>query len=252
VNRNILRVLIFISSNSYPGPLLNYANCFAVDSSGAVKLFIIPTALSYTMKVILLDRVSLTNLGVVAFQNTLIPSVFAIWTAQLVIRVYWLPILCILVLILSKGILAYLFFFISFASCHQKARGGTHTVNTPLPAPATNVAVVPPICSGQATLNLSLIALNVANLTAELVACLHNTGVQPLHKLNTPSLFTTCEIILGKLCLPRFPPEDASWITRVLRDSPGVTTNTLSVTPAHRPDTTFMAVVLVDLDTRVK
>jgi hypothetical protein len=128
----------------------------------------------------------------------------------------------------------------------------THTVNTPLPAPATKVAEVPPIVSGQATLNLSLIALNVANLTAELVACLHNTGVHPLHKLNTPSLFTTCEIILGKDCLPKLPPEDASWITRVLRDSPGVTTNTLSVTPAHRPETTFMAVVLVLLDTRVK
>jgi hypothetical protein len=57
--------------------MLHYANCFAVDNSGAVKLFIIPTALSYTIKVILLDSVSLTNLGVVAFQNTLIPSVLA-------------------------------------------------------------------------------------------------------------------------------------------------------------------------------
>jgi hypothetical protein len=94
--------------------------------------------------------------------------------------------------------------------------------------------------------------LKVANLTAELVACLHNTGVHPLHKLNTPSLFTTCEIILGKLCLPKFPPEDASWITLVFKLSPGVTTSTLSVTPAHKPDTTLMAVVLLLLDTRVK
>jgi hypothetical protein len=109
-----MSVFISISSNSYPDQLLHYANCFAVDSSGAVRLFIIPTALSYTIKVMLLDSVSLTNLGVVAFQNTLIPSVFAIWTAQLVMRVYWLPILCILVLILSKGILAYLFVFVSF------------------------------------------------------------------------------------------------------------------------------------------
>jgi hypothetical protein len=94
--------------------------------------------------------------------------------------------------------------------------------------------------------------LNVANLTAELVACLHNTGVQPFHKLNTPSLFTTSDIILGKLCLPRLPPEEASWITLVFRLSPGVTTNTLSVTPAQRPDTTLMAVVFVLEVTRVR
>jgi hypothetical protein len=130
--------------------------------------------------------------------------------------------------------------------------GNTHTVNTPLPAPATRVAVVPPIFSGQAALNLSLMALKVANLTAELVACLHNTGVQPFHKLITPSLLTTSEIILGKLCLPRFPPDEASWITLVFRLSPGVTTNTLSVTPAHSPETTFIAVVFVLEVTRVR
>lgn len=130
--------------------------------------------------------------------------------------------------------------------------GNTHTVNTPLPAPAINVAVVPAIFSGQADLNLSLIALNVANLTAEFVACLQSTGVNPFHKLNTPSLLTTSETILGKDCLPRFPPEDASWITLVLRLSPGVTTKTLSVTPAQSPDVTFTIVVLVPLDRRVK
>jgi hypothetical protein len=95
-------------------------------------------------------------------------------------------------------------------------------------------------------------ALKVANLTAELVACLHNTGVQPFHKLNTPSLLTTSEMILGKLCLPRLPPDEASWITLVFRLSPGVTTNTLSVTPAHRPETTFIAVVFVLEVTRVR
>jgi hypothetical protein len=94
--------------------------------------------------------------------------------------------------------------------------------------------------------------LNVANLTAELVACLHSTGVQPFHKLNTPSLFTTSEIILGNDCLPRLPPEEASWITLVFRLSPGVTTNTLSVTPAQRPETTLMAVVFVLEVTRVR
>jgi hypothetical protein len=100
---------------------------------------------------------------------------------------------------------------VSFPLQHdRRGFGSTYTVNTPLPAPATKVAVVPPIFSGQATLNLSLIALNVANLTAELVACLHNTGVQPFHKLNTPSLFTTSDIILGNDCLPRLPPEEAS------------------------------------------
>jgi hypothetical protein len=72
-----MRVLISISFKSYTDQQLHYANCFAVDSSGAVRLFIIPTALSYTIKVMLLDSVSLTNLGVVAFQNTLMPSVFA-------------------------------------------------------------------------------------------------------------------------------------------------------------------------------
>jgi hypothetical protein len=128
----------------------------------------------------------------------------------------------------------------------------THTVNTPLPAPAISVAIVPPIFSGQADLNLSLIALNVANLTAEFVACLHNTGVNPFHKLNTPSLLTTSEIILGNDCLPRLPPEEASWITLVFRLSPGVTTNTLSVTPAQRPETTLTIVLLLPPDRRVK
>lgn len=95
-------------------------------------------------------------------------------------------------------------------------------------------------------------ALNVANLTAELVPCLHNTGVNPFHKLNTPSLLTTSEIILGNDCFPRLPPEEASWITLVLRLSPGVTTNTLSVTPAQRPEITLTIVLFVPLDRRVK
>lgn len=155
---------------------------------------------------------------------------------------------------LSKGILAYLILsgqFLCLSSIEER-QVFTHTVNTPLPAPATNVAVVPPIFSGQAPLNRSLIALNVANLTAELVACLHNTGVNPFHKLNTPSLFTTDEIILGNDCFPRFPPEDASWITLVFRLSPGVTTSTLSVTPAQSPETTFMAVLFVLEEIRVR
>ena len=41
-------------------------------------------------------------------------------------------------------------------------------------------------------------------------------------------------------------------MTLVFRLSPGVTTNTLSVTPAQSPETTFMAVVLVLEEMRVK
>jgi len=41
-------------------------------------------------------------------------------------------------------------------------------------------------------------------------------------------------------------------MTLVFRLSPGVTTNTLSVTPAQRPETTLMAVVFVFEVTRVK
>lgn len=170
--------------------------------------------------------------------------------AQRIMRVCVFPILCSFVLILSKGILAYLS-LCQHASASQLGWKYTHTVRTPLPAPATKVAVVPPIFSGQAIFNLSLISLNVANLTAESVPCLHNTGVNPFHKLNTPSLFTTSETILGSGCLPKLPPEEASWMTLVFRLSPGVTTNTLSVTPAHRTAATLMDVLFLP-DTRVR
>lgn len=53
--------------------------------------------------------VSLTSRGVVAFQNTNKPSFINMFVATEIILPLWLPILCILVLMLSNGIDAYLY-----------------------------------------------------------------------------------------------------------------------------------------------
>jgi len=178
--------------------------------------------------------VNLTRRGVVAFQNTSTPSAPNILAAQASMFRSGFPILCMRVLTLSNGILAYLH-VVSNNTFRPTSASFTYTVTTPLPAPANIVLVVPFIASGHLSLNPSLNAPNVVNLTALFVPCLHSTGVKPLHNDSTPSALTVCATICGRDILPSRPPFALSWITRVFKLSPGVTTRMLSVAPAHRP-----------------
>lgn len=65
----------------------------------------------------------------------------------------------------------------------------THVVTTPLAAPAITVALAPVM--PQDVRIFSCIRPKVANLTALLVPCLHNTGPSPLQSALTPSVLTT-------------------------------------------------------------
>lgn len=112
-----------------------------------------------------------------------------------------------------------------------------YTVKIPLMPPRTSVVPMPPLRPGHHVETRSWSIANVVKRTALLVACLHRTGVNPLHRPVMPSRRTSRPAALSK---PRFanlslPEPEAAWIIFVFTASPGVTTRMLSATPALSP-----------------